>query len=172
MGPRRTLAGLLAAPALLLSGCGGNSSVADPPVQSSPTSSPTGDPPAHETAEHFIRRWAEAEKQMENTGKTAAYLSMSRPCQSCRQLAADIRRFYAAGGFARWAGWRILSIKPSGSRGGNKIFEVKVNSGPTKYRESSTSPIKHLVGGQATHQLTLRPNADTWRVVQKAQIAQ
>ena len=70
MAPRRALAGLLAAPALVLGGCGGDSSVADPPVHSAPHSVATSDPPAHETAEHFIRRWAEAEKQMENTGET------------------------------------------------------------------------------------------------------
>ncbi len=58
MALRRTLAGLLAVPGLLLAGCGGDSSVADPPVRSSPTSSATSGPPAHETAEHFIRRWA------------------------------------------------------------------------------------------------------------------
>ena len=58
MALRRTLAGLLAVPGLLLAGCGGDSSVADPPVRSSPTSSATSSPPAHESAEHFIRRWA------------------------------------------------------------------------------------------------------------------
>jgi len=171
MAPRRTIAGLLAAPVLVLTGCGGGSSVADPPVQSSPMSSPTSGPPAHETAEHFIRRWAEAEKQMENTGKTAAYLSMSRQCTSCRQLAADIRGFYAAGGFARWVGWRILTIKPAGSHGQDKVYDVTVDSGPTRYRESGTSPIKHLKGGPATHQLVLKPHDNSWLVVQKAQIA-
>ena len=65
MALRRTLAGSLAVPALLLpallAGCGDDSSVADPPVQSAPHSTATSDPPAHESAEHFIRRWAEVE---------------------------------------------------------------------------------------------------------------
>jgi hypothetical protein len=172
MVPRRTFAGLLAALVVLLTGCGGGSSAADPPVQSSPTSTPTSDPPTHETAEHFIRRWAEAEKQMENTGKTAAYLSMSRECRSCRRLAADIRRFYGAGGFARWSGWQILSITSSGSHGDNRIYDVRVDSGPTTYRESSTSPVKHLNGGLATHQLVLNPSANSWLVAQKAQLSE
>jgi len=166
---RRALAGLSAA--LLLAGCGTDSSVADPPVQSSPTSSPTSDPPARETAEHFIRRWAEAEKRMENTGKTAAYLSMSRQCRACRQLASDIRAFYAAGGFAKWGGWRILSVTPAGSHGGNEVYDVKVESRPTNYRESSTSPTRRLAGGPATHQLVMKPHGSSWVLIQKAQIA-
>lgn len=171
MALRRSLAGLLTVPALVLTGCGGGSSVADPPVRSSPTSAPTSDPPAHETAEHFIRRWAEAEKQMENTGKTAAYLSLSSRCRSCRQLASDVAKFYAAGGFAQWSGWRIISITASGSHGAKEVFDVKVDSGPTRYRTSSTSPIKHLTGGPSTHQLVLAPRNSGWLMVGKAQLA-
>ena len=85
MAVRRIVAGTLAALVLpaCLSGCGGGSSVADPPVASSPSSPTSSDPPAHETAEHFIRRWAEVEKQMENTGRTAAYVAMSGRCKAC-----------------------------------------------------------------------------------------
>jgi hypothetical protein len=171
MGPRRTLAGLLAAPALLLSGCGSDSSVADPPVQSSPTSSPTGDPPAHETAEHFIRRWAEAEKQMENTGKTAAYLSLSRQCDSCQQLAGDVGKYYAAGGYVRWGGWRIMSIKPYPSGGRHSAFAMRARSAPTTYKESSSSAAKTLNGGLATDLVTIARTPDAWRVVAFTKLA-
>ena len=108
---------------------------------------------------------------MENTGETTAYLSMSRQCRSCRQLAGDIQAFYRAGGFARWAGWGIVSIKFSGSHGNKSVYVAKVNSAPTTYRESATSPIKHLAGGPAMHQLVLESHGDSWLVVQKAQIA-
>jgi hypothetical protein len=176
MALRRSLAGLLGVPALLLpallAGCGDDSSVADPPVQSAPPSIATSDPPAHESAEHFIRRWAGVEKQMENTGKTAAYLSLSGKCRSCRQLASDIRHFYTAGGFAQWAGWRIRSITPDGSHGDRKVFDVEVDSGQTKYRESSSAPIKHLAGGPSTHQLVIEPRGSSWLLVGKAQLAQ
>ena len=77
MALRRSLAGLLGVPALLLpallAGCGDDSSVADPPVQSAPHSIATSDPPAHESADHFIHRWAGIEKQMQNTGETEPY---------------------------------------------------------------------------------------------------
>src|SRR3954447_10555236 len=87
---RRILVGTLAVPLLLLSACGGNDSVADPPVSSAPASSdPTG-PPQRETAEHFIRRWAVAEKQMENTGDLGPYMLLSKGCVPCTNLAKQI----------------------------------------------------------------------------------
>ncbi len=74
MAVRRTLAALLAAPALLLpavlTGCGDDSSVADPPVASPSPTTTSSDPPARESAEHFIRRWARCgDTQMQNTGR-------------------------------------------------------------------------------------------------------
>jgi hypothetical protein len=170
MGPRRTLAGLLAAPALLLSGCGSDSSVADPPVQSSPTSSPTGDPPAHETAEHFIRRWAEAEKQMENTGTTEHYMALSRRCRACATLAHLVSRYYANGGFIRWDGWEILSIRkyPSSRRGIS--FAVRSNSSPTHYRASADADVQRLAGGPITYVLTLASEESSFLVTSKAQL--
>jgi hypothetical protein len=171
MRVRRTLAALLAAP-FLLSACSGDSSVADPPVSSQPTSSsPTTQLPPHETPEHFIRRWAAAEKRMENTGNTGPYLAMSQDCRACRQLADDIRHFYSAGGYAKWGGWQIQSISQEDPKGSNLVFDVKVDSLPTTYRESADSPIKHLQGGPATHQLTLRSTGRGWQLIQKAQLA-
>lgn len=170
MDRRRTLATLLPTLALALSACsGGTTSTADPtPTFSSPpSSSATKDPPAPETPEHFIRRWAAAEKTMENTGKTADYLAMSQRCKACRQLASDVSRFYAAGGFIRWGGWQILSI---GASGGD-AFRVSVDSAPTVYRETKNGTNKHLAGGKSTHQISIRRSAGTWLVLSKAQVA-
>jgi hypothetical protein len=172
MRVRRNLAALLAAPFLLSACGGGGSSVADPPVSSAPPSSaPTTQPPAHETPEHFIRRWAEAEKRMENTGKTGPYLRMSRGCGACQRLANDIQRFYSDGGYAKWGGWQILSISREATKGSSLVFDVRVNSRATTYRESSGGAIKHLQGGPATHQLTIQSASGGWRVTQKAQLA-
>ena len=73
MGRRPTLAGALTAPLLLfaLTACGDTTSVADPPISPPPTSSSATAPPKHETPQHFIRRWAQVEMQMENTGRRA-----------------------------------------------------------------------------------------------------
>src|SRR5215467_5321934 len=95
---RLILAGAVAVP-LTLSACGGGDDpIADPPVSSAPTSSAT--PSAHrESAEHFIRRWADAEMEMQNRGETHTYLSLSRGCHACSVLANTVDRYYASGGY-------------------------------------------------------------------------
>jgi hypothetical protein len=168
MAVRRTLAGSVAALLLpaLLTGCGGDSSVADPPVESSPTSSsPTGEPATHETAEHFIRRWAEAEKQMENTGETEGYLSLGTHCSSCRELASDVEEFYSAGGYVQWGGWQIISIKPYPTGGRHQAFAMRARSAPTTYKKSASSPRQLISGGLATDLITLQRTPRSWSVV-------
>jgi hypothetical protein len=171
MGVRRILTGALTAPLLLLSACGGGDSVADPPISSAPTSSEPTHPAKHESPEAFIRRWANAEKSMENTGETGPYLQISDKCKACRGLAHDIRAFYAAGGFARWGGWKILNISRSGPVAGGTAYSVRVISRPTTYRKSAHAAIQHLAGGSATHQITLRQVDGEWQVVGKAQLS-
>jgi hypothetical protein len=175
MALRRSLAGLLGVPALLLpallAGCGDDSSVADPPVQSAPPSIATSDPPAHESAEHFIRRWAGVEKQMENTGKTAAYLSFSKACKACTKLATQVEGFYAGGGYVKWGGWRITSIRVNAHNGGTTTYAVRNRSLPTVYKESSSGALKHLSGGVTTELLTLKRTASGWLVTAKAELA-
>jgi hypothetical protein len=170
MGVPRFLTGILAAP-LLLSACGGGDNpVADPPVSPGSTlSSPSHAP--RESPEHFIRRWAAAEKQMENTGRTGGYLSISSDCKACRELAADVHRYYSAGGSIHWGGWHISSIEPDGTNGTAHVFVLKVQSAPTSYRVSATSPMKHLPGGPSTHQLTIRQVDGEWHMLVKAQVA-
>lgn len=162
---------LAAAPLLVLAACSGDdTSIADPPISSAPTSSaPTTT--QRESAEHFIRRWAAEEERMENTGKTRPYLAISHQCRACQQLASDIHRFYSAGGFAKWGGWTILSITEGGHADRGHAFTVRVHSAPTTYKEAADSPVKHLKGGPATHQVTIVWEGGAWHVIQKAQLA-
>ena len=147
MALRRALAGLLAAPALVLAGCGGDSSVADPPVQSSPTSSPTSDPPAHETAEHFIRRWAEAEKQMENTGKTADYVALSRRCRGLRQTRRrGQRRSTRAAATFRLEGLAVRLGSGIRSSVRHDVFAIVNVLAPTTYQRTPRRPVRALRG--------------------------
>jgi hypothetical protein len=175
MGVRRSLAGIPAgvlgcSVALVLGACGGgDDSVADPPV-SSTTSSPT-ESPQHESAEHFIRRWAEAEKRMENTGETRRYLALSRGCEACRTLARRVERYYAAGGYVKWGGWRILSIDVNSKQKNSTTYAVRNNSLPTEYKTSSKAPVHHFSGGVTTELLQLQRLSDSWNVSSKAELA-
>jgi hypothetical protein len=176
MALRRTLVGVLAVPALvlpaLLAGCGDDSSVADPPVQSAPDSTATGDPPTHESAQHFIRHWAEVEKQMQNTGVTGPYLALSRRCRACMTLAHLVSRYYAAGGFISWGGWNILSTRKYPSSKDGVSFAVHSNSSPTRYKPTANATMQHLAGGSITYVLTLEPHGRSFLVISKAQLAQ
>jgi hypothetical protein len=168
MSVRRNLAGILAAP-LLLSACGGgDDSVADPPISSAPTSSATGTP-QRESAEHFIRRWADVEQTMENTGETAEYLMLSRGCEPCRRLSSQVSGYYRDGGFVHWGGWEILSIKSYPDQPGYS-FAVHSNSSPTRYRRSSGSPLEHFSGGSITYVLALKRSENSWVVTNKSEL--
>jgi hypothetical protein len=154
---------------LLLSACGGgDDSVADPPISSAPTSSATGTPP-RESAEHFIRRWADAEQAMENTGETSEYLMLSRGCEPCRKLAGQVSGYYGEGGFVHWGGWEILSIKSYPDQPGSS-FAVHSNSSPTRYRRSSGSPLEHFSGGSITYVLALKKTDGSWVVTNKSEL--
>jgi hypothetical protein len=172
MRPRRTFAALLLGPCLVSACGGGGSSVADSPVSGTPTSSaPATQPPAHESPQHFIRRWADAEKRMENTGKTDAYLAMSRGCTSCRQLATDVSHFYAAGGYVKGGGWRIVSIRPYSNHGSRRAFAMRAHAGSTRYKKSASSELETLAGGDATDVVTLIRRTADWRVVGFSKLA-
>ena len=143
MSVRRNLAGTLVVPLLILSACGGgDGSIADPPISSAPTSSATGTP-QRESAEHFIRRWADAEQAMENTGRRSLYARMTPGCEACASLIKDVKRFYGAGGFIRWGGLRVISIKRSDdSPHGTTTYVVRPIRRPRRYKESSAGPVE------------------------------
>jgi hypothetical protein len=175
MAVRRTLALLLAAPAVLMpalvAGCGDDSSVADPPVASaSPTVVPSG-PPQRESAEHFIRRFADEERRMENTGDTSAYVALANKCSECLDLARQIKGIYKAGGYVHWAGWTIERIGPYTSDRRSNAFKVTVKSAPTAYKTSAGSPTRHLKGGPAVEIIRLRELQDGWAVVGRARLS-
>jgi hypothetical protein len=173
MRPRRTFAALLLGPCLVSACGGGGSSVADSPVSGTPTSSaPATQPPAHESPQHFIRRWADAEKRMENTGKTGAYSRLIDHCQACECLIADVRRFYAMGGYIRWKGLVVNSVAVNTRLdSGRVVYEVKTDSAPTTYRESANGPVKTLKGGVTKELVTLERSRGHYRVTARARFA-
>jgi hypothetical protein len=172
MSVRRALAVAAALP-LLLAGCSEGDAepkMPDPsPTSSSPT--PTAEPTAEqETPEEFIRRWAQVEAAMENTGDTSEYLALSRACDACNSLAKTVEGYYADGGYVKWEGWTIRSVRPW-VEGGPDDFAVRVDSAPTKYREEGAGPVKSFPGGRSTYKLTLRPQGTSWVVTDKTEIA-
>lgn len=170
MHVRRALA-LTAVVSLLLAGCSDDPEpqpkMPDPPPSSSP--SPTASETVEaESAEEFIRRWAAVEAEMENTGKTDAYRELSVGCKACTDLADLVEEWYAAGGFIEWGGWKIQSVRSRGDSGGEYV--VRVNSSPTRYKESARGPVQTFDGGPGAHLLVLKPKGESWVVSRKAEV--
>jgi hypothetical protein len=134
----------------VLCGCGGDDRSGASPSQD-PTALPSPASSSIESAQHFIRRWVAAEARMENTGRTAAFLALSRKCDECRALAHNIARRYAAGGYIRWDGLRIDSIKAPPSSQRVMLFTIHGHSAAMTYRDASSQPEHHLRGRRVTY---------------------
>lgn len=166
MSVRRMLAAAFAAP-LLLAGC---QQEAPEPKLPEPSAAPTTkEPVKDEKPEEFIRRWAELETEMENTGEVDDYLAISGGCESCVSLAQAIEEYYEAGGYVKWGGWDIKSIKPWGKA--KNHYELKVDSAPTEYKESESGPVKTLEGGPSAQLLRIKRVGGGWRVIEKSQLS-
>ena len=172
MDVRRPFGALLVAPLLLLTACGGTDSAAgDPTPKFSPSPIESSSaPPKRESPEHFIRRWLKAEQSMESSGDPTAYLRMASECKECRSLARQVRQIYKAGGFIRWAGSEVHSIKPYGSNGG-QAFEISLTSAPTTYKEAEGGPTEHLAGGTLNDVIRLKESGESWTVVARSELA-
>ena len=154
---RRILAGALLAPLLVLSACGGDdTSVADPPVAPTSPSTSAAHPPHRESAKAFIRRWAKAEQDMENTGETAEYAKLTPGCTACQTLIKQVKKFYAAGGYIKWQGLQVLNVERQGSTNGSTSYAITTNSTPTTYRESADGPTRTLKGGVTKELVSLK----------------
>jgi len=173
MGVRRSVTGILAGTlgclALLLSACGGgDDSVADPPV-SPATSSPT-ESAQHESVEQFIRRWAAEDAQMQNTGDTSDFRTMSRGCDGCDAVADRVDSIYEAGGSVHTGGWTVLRLTQSVQNGKTRTIELLVDSAPTTYTPSKGAAPNHLEGGREHFQIEVRPTGNSWVVVEFVEI--
>lgn len=170
MHVRRALALALTVP-LLLAGCSDDPEptpkMPDPTSSSpSPTESET---PEAESAEDFIRRWADENRRMFVTGDTAAFLALGPKCDDCRAIADSVKRIYGAGGRVFWDGWKIRDITRRGDPSSN-AFRFVVDSSPTRYREASTGPWKTLNGGRGVQLIVLEESDDGWRVTESKEL--
>ena len=137
--------------AATLSACGGDDSSAGAAPSEDPTALPSVKPAGVESARHFLKRWAAATARMETTGKTAQYRALTRDCQTCRGLADNIAKRYAAGGYIRWKGLRIDSIETPPNPGGVVLYTVHGYSAPMTLKDSSSRPEQHLPGRRVTY---------------------
>ena len=172
MRVRRHLATSVLAPLLLLAACGEDDpepQIPEPPATATPTASESSTT-ARESPEDFIRRWVEANTQMQNTGDVAEYVDLSRRCRSCVETATRVESFYKAGGYVRTKGWRLRSIRKRPSSSDTAVYDLHIESSPTRYRESADAPIQRLRGGPLVMRVRLSTSVP-WQVVDLTQLA-
>jgi len=132
------------------------------------TAIPTAKAPKPESAQRFIKRWAAAEIQMENTGRTTAYLRLSRACQACRRLARSVAHDYAAGGYIHWKGLRIDAIDVPPTSGHVVTYTLHAFARPMTVRESSSRPEEHIPARQVTYFVGLEADGRSYVVASRA----
>lgn len=158
MSVRRTVAALVGA-ALLLAGCSGDPEPRfEPPDSPSPSESETSAEPEAQTPEEFIREWFRVGTEMQNTGDTAAFRSLSKDCKPCASFADDVEDVYRAGGYISIESERLLDVKQLASGD----YVVKVRSSPTEFRESSDAQVDSFPGGVNTYQVALTERDGSW----------
>jgi hypothetical protein len=156
---------------LALAACSAEPATPPPftPGTAASSPSPSASATVHaETAEEFIRRWEAAGDAMELDGDTAPFRWLSdEGCEACTAFADSVDRTYANGGYIRYDGTTIRWIKRQAAR----VYDVRVASGPTDYKESTAGPIKHFHGGTVTMRLTVQWTANGWLVLESSQLA-
>lgn len=124
---------------------------------------PSADPTPEEkkeTAKEFIRRWAEAERDMQNSGEAAEYRSITKACSPCQELADDMEEVYARGGWVRTEGMSITKIEPVSKN----TYRAQAILAPTEYVTAQGQPEGRFDGGQRSYVITLRKKADGWQL--------
>jgi hypothetical protein len=174
--PKRYLAGLLAIALLTLAGCSNDSSSsADPATPSTTSAEPSSTPPeteAPETAEEFVRRWVEVSNEMQNTGETTEYRSISQACRPCIEVADQVEGYFKAGGYVKTDGWTIRSIEVPKPGAAKKLtLTLDVDSAPTEYVESAGGEIQHFEGGRVLELVTMSRADGDWAVLDLEQQA-
>lgn len=140
------------------------------PVSEPPTSEPTSEATA-ESAQDFIRRWHEVSDAMQVTGETSDYLALAPDCTPCAETAELIASYYKAGGFIRYEGTRVRSIKKLGRAADAQEFEVALDSAPTEYKASASSDLETFPGGQNSIRMRLVRSTDGWAVLDYSVLA-
>lgn len=138
----------------LLAGCAEDEpkpKFADDP-SASPSSPSAATAPKNETVKEFLTRWAEAESEMQNTGKTDEYLALSSGCAPCEALAKRVEAIYGNEGFIRSEAMNIERVKRVKN---TDVYDVWLTVAPSAFRESATEKEESYEGGPRLYRISV-----------------
>lgn len=143
---------------------GGTTPSETPSMSESPSASETPEPDP-ETAKEFIRRWQEAEDQMQVTGDTETYRSLvTKRCTSCFELADAIDKIHEAGGSVDFPGSSIVSLARSGGVDKRPEFTMRLKIPKTVVIDKAGAAPRSLPAGETTYVVTLIRRGNSWQV--------
>lgn len=165
MHVRRALALTLAVP-VLLAGCSDDPEP-KPKIPETTSSSPTPTPtesetPEAESPEDFVRRWVEVGDEMQTTGDVAEFERLSRKCQACADVVAQVETIYESGGSIEFTGTEIGRLKQIASK--PPTFHLDLNTPETIIRSKSGDVDQRLPAGVGKYLLTLNGKPNDWYV--------
>lgn len=165
MHVRRALALTLAVP-VLLAGCSDDPEptpkIPEPTSSSPSPTEPATEEPEAESPEEFIRRWVEVGDEMQMTGQVAEFKRMSRNCQACAQVAAQVKSIYGSGGSIEFAGTKVALLKEVAPQ--PPTFHVDLNTPETVIRAENGAVDQRLPAGVGKYLLTLNGKPGRWYV--------
>jgi hypothetical protein len=172
------LAALLLGLALVVAGCSEDEPEPSPaPTSPAPSTSSVAATPSPTPSEStdmaaaVIRRWLEAGNEMQRTGDGAEYRTLIRGCYPCDDVVKRVEAIYAAGGYIRFDGESIRTIRRvKGPRGSGRHFEVDTYSPPTTYVEKAGGQEQSYPGGDRTMHVQVFPVDGKWLVVDYYQV--
>jgi len=142
-----------------------------PPTSSPPPTTPaTSTPPKRESAKAFIRRWQQATVAMQESGDTAPYLSLTRKCRSCENLAKLVSEVYEDGGRIDLGEQVLKKVRLAGRLGRVRVFDFDLHSEPGVVRDASGAVKQRFRGGVEAFQVNLVPFEGSWLVTRASKV--
>ncbi|QZY28411.1 hypothetical protein [Nocardioides coralli] len=137
----------------------------EPASTPSPTQSAS---PQAQTPEEFIREWVRLDREMQTTGDTTAYLSVSRECRPCRAVAERVETIFENGGRVETKGWAVDKIESLPTKG---WYRMEGSATTVVIVEEAGADEKRLPGGPITYDFVVRADDQGWQLVDLLEVA-
>ena len=151
----RVVAALLAL--VVVAGCGGDPEPKEPKSVPTASTTPTATPPtmpaqakenSPEGAAAFVKHYIDVFNYASNTGDVTELSRLSSPkCDGCQRYIKLFRDTYAAGGYFKDSGWKIVDSKVESDTSAFSIT-TSIRAPETEYRMKSDGEVKV---GEAGH---------------------
>ncbi len=101
---------------------------------------------------------------MQRSGDTSTYLSLTRGCRPCADLADAITQIYADGGSVVGAGGDVTEVVVGKRLGDAGVYEFSVDNAASSALDAEGSVVSRTAAGSSRYQIRLERNGTSWVV--------